>query len=99
MPVAGSLHSTRHWRRLINGYSGGAPEWSGLLTESLNDVLTSPDRAWEAVVRSEATHLVVHEGFFKADFGRQVSDWARSHGAAEVAAFGRDHVFAVGRSR
>jgi hypothetical protein len=89
------FYSTLHWRRLVNGYSGGAPEWYGVLTESLDDVLTSPDRAWDAVARSEATHLVVHEGFFKADFGRRVSDWARSHGAHEMAAFGSDHVFSL----
>jgi len=89
------FYSTLHWRRLVNGYSGGAPEWYGVLTESLNDVLTSPDRAWDAVARSEATHLVVHEGFFKADFGRRVSDWARSRGAHEMAAFGSDRVFSL----
>jgi len=93
------FYSTRHWRRLVNGYSGGAPEWYGLLTESLNDVATSPDRAWDAVVRSEATHLVVHEGFFRADFGRRVSDWARSHGAQELGTFGADRVFSLARSR
>jgi hypothetical protein len=93
------FYSTRHWRRLVNGYSGGGPEWYGLLTESLNDVLTSPDRAWEAVVRSEATHLVVHEGFFKGDFGRRVSDWARTHGARELATFGSDRVFSLGATR
>jgi hypothetical protein len=93
------FYSTHHWRRLVNGYSGGAPEWYGGLTESLGDVLTRPDRAWEAVVRSEATHLVVHENFFKADFGRQVSDWARSRGAHELATFGGDRVFALNGSR
>ena len=93
------FYSTRHWRRLVNGYSGGAPEWYSLLTHSLKDVLTSPDRAWDAVVRSEATHLVVHEGFFGADFGRRVSEWARSHGAVEVGAFGADRVFSLPRTR
>jgi hypothetical protein len=93
------FYSTRHWRRLVNGYSGGAPEWYGRLTESLNDVATSPDRAWDAVVQSEATHLVVHEGFFRADFGRRVSDWARSHGAQELGTFGADRVFSLARSR
>ena len=93
------FYSTRHWRRLVNGYSGGAPERYALLTEWLDSVLTSPDRAWDAVVRSEATHLVVHEGFFRADFGRRVSDWARSHGAVEAAAFDADRVFSLPRAR
>ena len=93
------FYSTRHWRRLVNGYSGGAPVWYGLLTESLSDVGTRPDRAWDAVARSAATHLVVHEGFFQADFGRRVSQWARSHGAAEIATFGSDRVFALPPAR
>jgi hypothetical protein len=89
------FYSTRHWRRLVNGYSGGAPASYGFLTESLNDIPTRPDAAWEAVSHSGATHLVVHEGFFKADFGRAISAWAGAHGAHEVAAFGADRVFSV----
>ena len=50
--------STRrlHWRRLVNGYSGGAPASYGLLTESLKDIATRPDRAWQAIdeLRSDA---------------------------------------------
>ena len=29
------FYSTRHWKRLVNGYSGGAPDEYGMLTESL----------------------------------------------------------------
>jgi Bacterial membrane protein YfhO len=90
------FYSTGHWRRLVNGYSGGAPESYGFLTEAVNDALSRPDRAWDAVSRSGATHLVVHEGFFREDFGRRLSAWARAHGAREVAAFGDDRVFSTG---
>jgi hypothetical protein len=90
------FYSTRHWRRLVNGYSGGAPDSYGLLAEALNDALMRPDRAWDALSRSGATHLVVHEGFFKEDFGRRLSAWASAHGARQVAAFGADRVFSVG---
>jgi hypothetical protein len=93
------LASTRHWRRLVNGYSGGFPVSYGLLTEVLNEVMTRPDAAWDAVRRSGATHLVVHEVFFREDYGRRISAWARAHGASEVAAFGSDHVFALGTTR
>jgi len=89
------FYSTRHWRRLVNGYSGGAPESYGFLTEALNDALTRPDRAWEALTRSSATHVVVHEGFFREDFGRRLSAWARAHGASELAAFGSDRIFSL----
>jgi hypothetical protein len=93
------FYSIRHWRRLVNGYSGGAPPSYGFLTESLNDVLIRPDRAWDSVARSGATHLVVHEGFFREDFGHRVTEWARSHGARELAAFGGDRVFSLSFSR
>jgi len=93
------FYSTRHWRRLVNGYSGGAPASYEFLTEALNDIPTRPDAAWQAVARSGASHLIVHEGFFKADFGRRISAWARAHGAHEVASFGPDRVFSVAAPR
>jgi len=92
------FYSTGHWRRLVNGYSGGAPEAYGFLTEALNDALARPDRAWDALSSSGATHLIVHEGFFQEDFGRRLSAWAGSRGAREVAAFGEDRVFSLGLS-
>jgi hypothetical protein len=91
------FYSTRHWRRLVNGYSGGAPQSYGFLSEALKDALTRPEQAWHEVGSSGATHLVVHEGAFRADFGLRVSAWARAHGAREVAAFGSDRVFALAR--
>src|SRR5262249_7516580 len=51
------LYSTAHWRRLVNGYSGGAPVSYGLLANALVDFRTAPDRAWEALVRTGATHV------------------------------------------
>jgi hypothetical protein len=89
------FYSTRHWRRLVNGYSGGAPQDYGTLTESLKDVATRSGRAWEAVLQSSATHAIVHEASYANDGGRRLSDWLRSRGAREVAAFGSDKVFAL----
>ncbi len=89
------FYSTRHWRRLVNGYSGGAPQDYGTLTESLKDVATRPDRAWETVLQSTATHAIVHEASYANDSGRRLSDWLRGRGAREVAAFGSDKVFAL----
>jgi hypothetical protein len=89
------FYSTRHWRRLVNGYSGGAPQDYGALTESLKDVETRPDRAWESVLRTTATHAIVHEAFYANGGGRKLSDWLRSRGATQVAAFGSDKVFTL----
>jgi hypothetical protein len=89
------FYSTVHWKRLVNGYSGGAPLGYEFLTESLKDVGTRPDRAWDAVVASTATHAVVHEGSFLGERGRHFGDWFRERGATEVALFGTDRVFAL----
>jgi hypothetical protein len=92
------FYSTLHWKRLVNGYSGGAPQQYEMLTESLKDLATRPDRAWQAIADSTATHAVVHEGSYTNGGGRRLSTWLRAHGALEIAAFGTDHVFAL-RSR
>jgi hypothetical protein len=89
------LYSTGHWRRLVNGYSGGAPQDYQALTESLKDVATRPDRAWQAISASTATHVIVHEASYANDGGRRLSDWLRTRGAREIAAFGPDRVFLI----
>ncbi len=60
------FYSIRHWRPLVNGYSGGSPKSYETLTEAMKDTDTRPDRAWDAIVSSRATHVVVHEGFILA---------------------------------
>ncbi|MCU1383935.1 MAG: rane protein [Acidobacteria bacterium] len=89
------FYSTTHWRRLVNGYSGGAPAGYEILTESLKDRGGHPDRAWQGIVDSSATHAVVHEGSYANDAGARVSAWLRSRGAREIAAFGSDRVFVL----
>ena len=89
------FYSTLHWRRLVNGYSGGAPPQYKTLTESLKDVATRPDRAWQAIADSTATHAIVHEASYAGDDGPRLSAWFRTRGAKEVAAFGADRVFLI----
>jgi hypothetical protein len=81
------FYSTNHWHRLLNGYSGGSPVEYGLLAETLKDALVRPEPAWEALSHSGATHALVHEASFAGDHGPRLSDWLRSHGASEIAAF------------
>jgi hypothetical protein len=87
------FHSTRHWKPLVNGYSGGEPEAYSFLNQSLQDALTRPDRAWDALIKSTATHAIVHERFYSGDRGSRISEWLRSHGATEVGTFGADRIF------
>jgi hypothetical protein len=87
------FYSTLHWKRLVNGYSGGFPSWYEMLTESLRDVSTRPDRAWQAITSSAATHVIVHEGAYTSGGGRRLSDLLNAHGAHDIATFGSDRVF------
>ena len=89
------FHSTLHWRRLVNGYSGGAPQQYETLTESLKDFASRPDRAWLAITGSSATHAIVHEASYVNGGGARISAWLRDHGAREIASFGSDRVFLV----
>jgi hypothetical protein len=91
------FYSTSHWRALVNGYSGGAPVEYGLWTEQLSGAIEGPDAAWQAVLASRATHIVVHEGSYIGDQGSRISDFVRAHGGQELAVFGSDRVFAVPR--
>jgi hypothetical protein len=89
------FYSTLHWKRLVNGYSGGGPQQYEFLREAMNDVATRPDRAWQAIADSTATHAVVHEGAYEDERGRRFGDFLRARGARDVAAFGTDRVFAL----
>ena len=89
------LYSTLHWKRLVNGYSGGAPADYEMLTESIKDVATRPDRAWQAIAASTATHAILHEASYRGDGGRVLGAWLTSRGAREIAAFGSDRVFLI----
>lgn len=89
------LYSTTHWRRLVNGYSGGVPLSYALLSEDLKDVFLDPDRAWKGLMRSGASHVIVHESFYAGTRGSAVTRWLRSHGAREVARSGADCLLAM----
>lgn len=98
MDVRYMFFSTRHWRPLVNGYSGGSPIEYGLLTEFLSDALRRPDRAWNALEQSQATHALVHEAFYDGTRGAEISDWLRRYGAREIASAGSDRLFELRHS-
>jgi hypothetical protein len=89
-------YSTAHWRRLVNGYSGGFPSWYDKLARELHWPLDDQDRAFQLLAAHGVTHVVVHEGVYLNGVGPHVSEWLRSHAATEVAAFGDSKVFALG---
>jgi hypothetical protein len=88
-------YSIFHWRRLVNGYSGGGPDEYGLHAERLKEILQEPEQAWQAILATRATHVLVHEGSYADGRGRLISAWALAHGAREVGRFDSDRIFAV----
>jgi len=86
-------YSTRHWQPLVNGYSGGQPPDYAVLAESLQDVETRPEYAWQVLRKSAATHAIVHEAFYAGTRGTTTSQWLRANGAQEVESVGRDRIF------
>jgi len=89
------FYSTLHWRRLVNGYSGGLPDHYYGLALELRHPVRNWDRAWTALAASTARVVVVHEGAYLGDQGPRVSQWMEHHGARRLASFGADVVFAL----
>jgi hypothetical protein len=87
------FYSTTHWRPLVNGYSGGAPPTYGELSDRLGQVFDRPESAWEAVLGSGATHVIVHEAAYLNRRGSDISEWLLGHAAREVFRFAGDRVF------
>jgi hypothetical protein len=89
------LYSTTHWQPLVNGYSGGAPADYDRLDQSLQDALTRPEAAWQALMATQASHAIVHEAFYSENRGRRISEWLQANGAQELAVFGSDRIFRI----
>jgi hypothetical protein len=88
--------STSHWRRLVNGYSGGFPSDYERLDQALQDVGIRPDRAWTTLQQiSPPTHVLVHERYYDGERGPQVTAWIRVHGGREIATAPGDRLFAL----
>lgn len=61
------LHSTRHWRPIVNGYSGFTPDSYGAHADALRDF---PDPAALAYLRGlGVTHIAVHANWFEEVHG------------------------------
>lgn len=92
------FYSTVHWRPLVNGYSGHMPASNAFNRATLGRVLDDPGRAWDALVRSGATHAIVHENAFLPGDGAAVSQWLEGRGARPVGTFQADRLFELPRS-
>jgi hypothetical protein len=89
------FYSIGHWRRLLNGYSGGSPKSYELRASVLTRALSDPERAWLMLKEAGATHVIVHETDWHARKGQRVTEWLEAHGARRLAAFGGDVLLAL----
>lgn len=87
--------STRHWRRLTNGYSGTFPQSYLQRRQWLSQPWANSDEAWAALEASGTTHVIVHEWAYEGRRGAAVSAWLRERGARVVAAYQTDVLYSL----
>ena len=86
-----------HWKPITNGYSGGFPRSYRQLTARLARLATEPDAAWQSLLDSRTTHVILHRNaFLKAEDADTVENWLKAHGARELERFDdNDALFTV----
>jgi len=87
--------STQHWKRLVNGYSGGFPLRDMSLRTYFDGPLRDALAATAALRRCGATHVVVHQSVYRGDGAAQMSAWLTASGARPVAVHDDAVVFAL----
>jgi hypothetical protein len=90
-------YSTLHWRRLVNGFSGYAPVSYRERVELLRDPYADPGAAWQAVLESGTTHVVVHGQAYHTWQPPAPDDWLRQHGARLLRTIASDRLYEVPR--
>lgn len=86
------FHSTFHWRRLVNGFSGHIPDSYRALAEALSAMPWDMERGWAALRQSGATHVIVHEAAWRKARGRKTTAALLERGVRQTARFGDDVV-------
>jgi hypothetical protein len=89
--------ATAHWRRMVNGYSGYLPKPYVELADDLTQLQNRPARAWAALQRSGATHVLVRGEAYIADSPLLPDGWLVSHGAELLITRGTDRLYRVPR--
>jgi hypothetical protein len=91
------FYQRAHRHPLVNGYSGGFPRSFDENRDAFDHLDVIPGVAWQRLVRSGATHAVVHRHAFAGARAALVESWLDSHRAREIARFGSDVVFEIPR--
>jgi hypothetical protein len=78
------FYSTRHWRPLLNGYSGFFPINYGRVTFALGEIPRHPDMSLDTLLEMGATHVIVHEAAYLAAEGYETTKALQALGAREL---------------
>ncbi|MGQ0734928.1 MAG: hypothetical protein ACT4QD_14890 [Acidobacteriota bacterium] len=88
-------YSTVHWKRLVNGYSGGFPQGYQRRVALFQHLAEDGASAWQALREADTTHVIVHEAAYPAGEAETVTRWLTSHGAVPVGRFDHDVLYAL----
>ena len=81
-------YAAAHWKPITNGYSGAFPPAYTRRVARLQNVAADPAAAWDALLESGTTHVVVHDAAFaRPGDAAAVRQWLLSHDAAVVERF------------
>ena len=89
------FYSTAHWHPLLNGFSGHFPQSYNLNATLLRHPIEYPDPSWETLMRSGATHAIVHGAYYRDDEGERIGTWLAGKGARLLGEFDGDKLFAL----
>ena len=87
------FYAAVHWHPLLNGYSGHFPLSYNMNATHLRNPLDYPDASWDTLMRSGATHAVVHGPYYRDDEGDRIGTWLTGNGAKLLGEFDGDKVF------
>lgn len=91
-------YSTEHWRRLVNGYSGMFPPSYDQRVALLREPEKNPDRGWDVLLASGATHAVLHEDAYETPGQAAVVEaWLVGKGATIAATAAGAKILALPR--
>jgi hypothetical protein len=76
-----------HGKRILNGYSGYFPDGYRARAARLSNLWSDRDAAWNSLVTSGATHLLLHVNAYHAPEGRAVASWLENQGARATVGF------------
>jgi hypothetical protein len=89
------FYSTFHWRRLVNGFSGGVPQRYARDVAAMSRFADDPETAWAHLRVAGASHAIVHLNAYRSNEGQRVLEWLHEGSAKEIGRYGADVLLAL----